>query len=76
MRRNPTGFTLLELLVGMVIVTIGVSAAMPSFLAESRRGEVDRYTQRIEASFGLRSSDNKNQLLWFDSVGLKFRSPC
>ena len=42
MKRSPTGFTLLELLVGMVIVTIGVSAAMPSFLAEGRRGEVDR----------------------------------
>ena len=74
MRRIPTGFTLLELLVGMVIVTIGVSAAMPSFLAEGRRGEVDRYTQRMEAGFfGLRAKLGQQKTsctLRFDNVGL------
>ena len=74
MKRKPTGFTLLELLAGMVIITIGVSAAIPSFLAERRRGEVDRYTQRIEASFfGLRAKLGQQKTsctLRFDSVGL------
>ena len=74
MKRRPTGFTLVELLVGMVIVTIGVSAAMPSFLAEGRRGEVERYTQRMEAGFfGLRAKLGQQKTsctLRFDNVGL------
>ena len=33
------GFTLLELLVGMVIVSIGISISIPSYLRNMRQGE-------------------------------------
>ena len=46
MKTKSAGFSLLELLVGMVIVTIGLSAAIPSYLRNMRQGEVDRYTQQ------------------------------
>ena len=56
MKTKSAGFSLLELLVGMVIVTIGLSAAIPSYLRNMRQGEVDRYTQQLEAGFfGLRA---------------------
>ena len=51
MNSKPTGFSLLELLVGMVIITIGLTAAIPSYLRNMRQGEVDRYTQQLEAGF-------------------------
>ena len=55
MKSKSAGFSLLELLVGMVIVTIGLSAAIPTYLRNMRQGEVDRYTQQLEAGFfGLR----------------------
>ena len=65
MKFKSAGFSLLELLVGMVIVTIGLSAAIPSYLRNMRQGEVDRYTQQLEAGFfGLRAKlgQQKNQL--------------
>ena len=56
MKSKSAGFSLLELLVGMVIVTIGLTAAIPSYLRNMRQGEVDRYTQQLEAGFfGLRA---------------------
>ena len=40
----------------MLIITIGVSSAVPSYLRTMRQGEVDRYTQQLEAGFfGLRA---------------------
>ena len=56
MKSKSAGFSLLEILVGMVIITIGLSAALPSYVRNMRQGEVDRYTQLLEAGFfGLRA---------------------
>ena len=74
MKTKSAGFSLLELLVGMVIVTIGVSAVIPSYLRNMRQGEVDRYTQQLEAGFfGLRAKLGQQKTsctLNFDKSGL------
>ena len=80
MKTKSAGFSLLELLVGMVIVTIGLSAAIPSYLRNMRQGEVDRYTQQLEAGFfGLRAKLGQQKTsctLNFDTSGLNnFASP-
>ena len=74
MNFKSAGFSLLELLVGMVIVTIGLTAAIPSYLRNMRQGEVDRYTQQLEAGFfGLRAKLGQQKTsctLNFDTNGL------
>ena len=74
MKSKSAGFSLLELLVGMVIITIGLSAAIPSYLRNMRQGEVDRYTQQLEAGFfGLRAKLGQQKTsctLNFDQNGL------
>lgn len=80
MKNVTTGFSLLELLVGMVIITIGLSAAIPSYLRNMRQGEVDRYTQQLEAGFfGLRAKLGQQKTsctLNFDQSGLgNFTAP-
>lgn len=80
MNSKPTGFSLLELLVGMVIITIGLTAAIPSYLRNMRQGEVDRYTQQLEAGFfGLRAKLGQQKTsctLNFDTSGLSnFATP-
>ena len=74
MKTKTAGFSLLELLVGMVIITIGLSAAIPSYLRNMRQGEVDRYTQQLEAGFfGLRAKLGQQKTsctLNFDQSGL------
>ena len=80
MKTKSAGFSLLELLVGMVIVTIGLSAAIPSYLRNMRQGEVDRYTQQLEAGFfGLRAKLGQQKTsctLNFDTSGLSnFAAP-
>jgi len=80
MKTRTAGFSLLELLVGMVIITIGLSAAIPSYLRNMRQGEVDRYTQQLEAGFfGLRAKLGQQKTsctLNFDHSGLgNFTAP-
>ena len=80
MKTKSAGLSLLELLVGMVIVTIGLSAAIPSYLRNMRQGEVDRYTQQLEAGFfGLRAKLGQQKTsctLNFDTSGLNnFAAP-
>jgi prepilin-type N-terminal cleavage/methylation domain-containing protein len=80
MKTKSAGFSLLELLVGMVIITIGLSAAIPSYLRNMRQGEVDRYTQQLEAGFfGLRAKLGQQKTsctLNFDTSGLNnFAAP-
>lgn len=68
------GFSLLELLVGIVIITIGLTTSIPSYIRNMRQGEVDRYTQQIKAGFfGLRAKLGKQKTsctLRFDHSGL------
>jgi prepilin-type N-terminal cleavage/methylation domain-containing protein len=80
MRRQTKGFTLLEMLVGMVIITIGISATAPTYLRNLQQGEVDRYTQQLEAGFfGLRAKLGQQKTsctLNFDTSGLNnFAAP-
>ena len=79
MNSKAAGFSLLELLVGMVIVTIGLTAAIPSYLRNIRQGEVDRYTQQLEAGFfGLRAKLGQQKTsctLNFDTSGLNNFAP-
>ena len=79
MKLKSAGFSLLELLVGMVIVTIGLTAAIPSFTRNIRQGEVDRYTQQLEAGFfGLRAKLGQQKTsctLNFDTNGLNNFAP-
>lgn len=74
MKLRPQGFSLLEMLVGIVIITIGLSAAIPTYLRNMRQGEVDRYTQQLEAGFfGLRAKLGQQKTsctLNFDQNGL------
>ena len=74
MTSKSAGFSLLELLVGMVIVSISLSAAIPSYVRNMRQGEVDRYTQQLEAGFfGLSAKLGQQQTsctLNFDQNGL------
>jgi len=74
MKLNKSGFTLLEMLVGMVIIIIGLTAAIPPFLRNMRQGEVDRYTQQLEAGFfGLRAKLGQQKTsctLRFENSGL------
>ncbi|ABI45276.1 type II secretion system protein [Synechococcus sp. CC9311] len=68
------GFSLLELLVGIVIISIGLSTSIPTYIRNMRQGEVDRYTQQIEAGFfALRAKLGKQKTsctLRFDHSGL------
>ncbi len=80
MNKNSEGFSLLELVVGIAIITIGLSAALPSYLRSLRQGEVDRYTQQLEAGFfGLRAKLGQQKTsctLTFGNHGLSnFVSP-
>ena len=79
MKSKSAGFSLLELLVGMVIVTIGLTAAIPSYMRNMRQGEVDRYTQQLEAGFfGLRAKLGQQKTsctLNFDTNGLNNFAP-
>ena len=74
MKFKSQGFSLLEMLVGMVIITIGLTAAFPSYQRTMRQGEVDRYTQQLEAGFfGLRAKLGQQKTsctLQFDNNGL------
>ena len=74
MKKQNQGFTLLELLAGLVIVTIGLSTALPSYLRNVKQGDVDRYTQQLEAGFfSLRAQLGQQKTsctLNFDSYGL------
>ena len=80
MKSKSAGFSLLELLVGMVIITISLSATIPSYMRNMRQGEVDRYTQQLEAGFfGLRAKLGQQKTsctLHFDTSGLNnFTAP-
>ena len=80
MNKTSRGFSLLELVVGIAIITIGLSAAIPSYLRSLRQGEVDRYTQQLEAGFfGLRAKLGQQKTsctMTFDNHGLSnFVSP-
>ena len=80
MKSKSVGFSLLELLVGMVIITISLSATIPSYMRNMRQGEVDRYTQQLEAGFfGLRAKLGQQKTsctLNFDTSGLNnFAAP-
>ena len=44
MKKQSPGFTLTELLVGMAIVSIGLTAAIPNIQRNMKQGEVDRFT--------------------------------
>ena len=80
MTSKSAGFSLLELLVGMAIVSISLSATIPSYIRNMRQGEVDRYTQQLEAGFfGLRAKLGQQKTsctLNFDTSGLNnFAAP-
>ena len=45
------GFSLLEILVAMAIISVVMAWAIPNYVRALRQGEVDRYTQMIEAGF-------------------------
>ena len=51
LNQQSCGFSLLELVVAAAIITSASSWAIPSYLRTMRQGDVDRYTQAIEAGF-------------------------
>ena len=80
MSKQNQGFSLLEMLVAIIIITIAVSTAIPSFLRQMRQGEVDRYTQQLETGFfGLRAKLGRQKTsctLKFENAGLEnFEAP-
>ena len=71
MKKQSSGFTLTELLVGMAIVSIGLTAAIPNIQRNMKQGEVDRFTQQLETGFfGLRAKLGQQKT----SCTLKFKT--
>ena len=74
MKKHQNGFSLLEMIVAVLIITIGFTAAVPSYIRKMRQGEVDRYTQQLEAGFfGLRAKLGRQKTsctLKFENAGL------
>lgn len=75
MKNNHSkGFTLVEMLASVIIIAIGLSTSIPSYIRTLRQGEVDRYTQQIEDGYlTLRAKLGKqktNCTLKFDHSGL------
>ena len=74
MRKTASGFTLLEMIVAMLIITMGLAATIPSYQRNMRQGEVDRYTQQLESGFfGLRAKLGRQKTsctLRFENAGL------
>ena len=53
---NEQGFSLLELLVVLIIVTLGTSWAIPQYRRQLALNQLDQYTQQIESGlFSLRA---------------------
>ena len=53
---NEQGFSLLELLIVLVIVTLGTSWAIPQYRRQLALNQLDQYTQQIESGlFSLRA---------------------
>ena len=80
MSKHRNGFSLLEMVIAMLIITMGVSTAVPSYIRSMRQGEVDRYTQQLEAGFfGLRAKLGRQKTsctLRFENAGLNnFMAP-
>ena len=75
---KQNGFTLLELLIVTMITILAATLATPSVLRGLRQGEVDRYTQMLEAGiFSLRAklgTSKTNCSLFFSPVNT-FKSP-
>ena len=44
-----SGFTLVELLVGVAIISIGASSAIPSLYKQFQQSSIDSYTQKLES---------------------------
>ena len=68
------------MVVAMLIITLGLSAALPSYVRSMRQGEIDRYTQQLEAGFfSLRAKLGRQKTscsLTFDGAGLtNFKPP-
>ena len=47
--RYEAGFTLVELLVGIAIISIGAASAIPSLYKQFQQRSVDSYTQKLES---------------------------
>ena len=55
-RNKNSGFTLVELLVVVVLISIGSALSLPTFMRTLKQREVDRYTQTVESGlFSLRA---------------------
>ena len=74
MNKYSHGFSLLEMIVAMLMITAGLSAAIPSYIRNMRQSEVDRYTQQLESGFfSLRAKLGRQKTsctLFFDIAGL------
>ena len=79
MKRQSQGFTLTELLVGMAIVSIGLTASVPNIQRSMKQGEVDRFTQQLETGlFSLRAKLGQQKTsctLTFNTSDLDVFSP-
>ena len=55
-RNRDSGFTLVELLIVVVLISIGSALSLPTFMRTLKQREVDRYTQTVESGlFSLRA---------------------
>ncbi|WP_434363050.1 GspH/FimT family pseudopilin (plasmid) [Parasalinivibrio latis] len=57
MDTKKNGFTLMELLISVVVISILASAAAPSFLSFHERLKMDRFTQEFSGFFTLAKSE-------------------
>ena len=67
--QRESGFSLVELLVAVVIVTIGATAVIPSLVKSYRQNAVDSYTQKLEVGLNQLKA---NMIMRQDSCIVRF----
>ena len=70
--KNSKGFTILELIVAAVIITVATGLTIPNYTNRVKQGVVDRYSRAVEAGFFSFQNDIKS---YRTSCKIRFKKP-
>jgi prepilin-type N-terminal cleavage/methylation domain-containing protein len=70
--KNSKGFTILELIVAAVIITVATGLTIPNYTNRVKQGAVDRYSRAVEAGFFSFQDDIKS---YRTSCKIRFQKP-